>query len=327
MRNLAAIFVAALAGFFGGEPAFAQLQLPGAAPPAQGGERSPGPATGVAVRAPVEASLLGRDLRQNGVHGLISFRKQGAELAIVRLVFSGERLSNRREACRVEVDGGPFTAIPQGRFEGLNRYAVNIPACPFTFVVLDAAILATTADGGVVAQGSSQAAAATPARADNRAGAIAGMCAFSHADCVVHVGGVWGPSGASVPAAEVQQILRRRTAAEKNALANYRALISQAGKDRQKVRAIAAEQASFSSRRAEQCYDYDGEETHGFCSARVTEARAVALRAQLNPSVFEAENSAPERRPATSQPRYQPRSQPQAQQQPGGAPMSLGGAR
>jgi hypothetical protein len=314
----ALIFATALASSAAGGSALAQLQLPGAvqghAPITQGGER-PQASAGVAVRAPAEASLLGRDLRQNGAHGLISFQRQGADLSIVRLILDGERLSNRREACRVEVDGGPFKAAPQGRFEGLRRYAITIPACPFTFVVLDAAILATVdADAPVQPE--------APARPDNRAGETAGMCAFTQADCVVHIGGVWGPAGSAIARSEIDQILKARTAAEKNALANYRALIAQAGGNRQKVREIAAEQASFSSKRSEQCYDYDREDVHGFCSSRLTEARAVALRAQLNPAAFEAENNAPERKPAP-QPRPRPQS-PQPSGAPAGAPMSLG---
>jgi hypothetical protein len=154
------------------------------------------------------------------------------------------------------------------------------------------------------------------------------MCAFTQADCVVHIGGVWGPGGAAITAAEAQNILKARTSAEKNALANYRALVAQAGGDRQKVRAIAAEQASFSSRRSELCFDYDREDVHGFCSARMTEARAVALRAQLNPAAFEAENNAPERKPPPPRPRPQPQTGAQPGAAPGpapGAPMSLGG--
>ncbi len=171
------------------------------------------------------------------------FPRQGDTLAITRLVLSGERMSNRREACRVEVEGGPFAASPMGRHEGLKRYAIKIPACPFTFVVLDAAILATVAEGANPAQ--------PPAstRPDNRAGNTAGMCSFTQADCVVHIGGVWGPAGSSIPKGEIENILKARGASEKNALANYRALVSQATGDRQKVRAIAAEQASFSSKR------------------------------------------------------------------------------
>lgn len=327
MQNLTALTLSVLiAAACGATPALAQMQLPGAvqghAPITHGGPSTS--SEGVAVRAPTETSLVGRDLRQNGLQGLISFQKPGADLTITRMVLSGERISNRREACRVEVEGGPFTAVPQGRQEGLKRYAVTIPACPFTFVVLDAGFLATVAEGAVPAP------PAAGARPDNSAGNTAGMCAFTQADCVVHIGGVWGPAGTGVNAAETQNILKARTSAEKNALANYRALIAQAGKDRQKVRAIAAEQASFSSRRSELCADYDREDIHGFCSARLTEARAVALRAQLNPSAFEAENNAPERKPAPPRPR--PQQQPGAAQgappgPPPGAPISLGGAR
>ena len=323
LSPLAKALALPLAGlFFGGPTAFAQMQLPGAVQghaPITQGERTQAPPTGVAVRAPAEASLVGRDLRQNGVHGVMNFQRQGDALTIARLVLSGERLSNRREACRVEVDGGPFTAAPQGRADGLKRFAIKIPACPFSFVVLDSAILATVE--------APTAPPAAPARPDNRAGNTAGMCAFAQADCVVHIGGVWGPAGSAISKGEVDNLLKARTNAEKNALANYKALIAQAGKDRQKVRAIAAEQASFSSKRAEQCYDYEGEDVHGFCSARLTEARAVALRAQLvAPAAFEAENSGAAKPPAPPRPRPQPApAQPQQQSGPApGAPLTLG---
>lgn len=287
-----------------GGAAQAQLQLPGAvqghAPIA--GERPRESTTGVPVRAPVEASLTARDLRHKGLNGVMTFRGQGSDLEITRLAFAGERISNPREACNVEVDGGPFTARAQGRREGLKRYAVAIPACPFSFVVLEAAILASVD-------------AAPPPGVDER---TAGMCAFTQADCRVHVAGVWGPAAKAISPAEIQHILKARATAEKNALINYRALVAQAGGDRQKVREVAAEQASFSSKRTEQCYDYDGEDTHGFCSVRVTEARAVALRAQLNPAAFEAENSAP--RPAPRARAEPHQSAPAARQPPLAAP-------
>lgn len=317
---------ALLAALVAGTPAHAQLQLPGAvqgnAPGAPGDK--PPPPTGVAVRAPTENTLLGRELRQNGLHGLIMFQRQGEGLAITRLVLSGERISNRREACRIEVEGGPFTAVPQGRRDGLKQYGITIPACPFSFTVLEAGIQAT------VNEGAAPVLPAQSARPDNRAGNTAGMCSFTHADCVVHIGGVWGPAGSSISANEAKNLLQARQTAEKNALQNYRALVAQATGDRQKVRAIAAEQASFSSKRSELCFDYDREDVHGFCSARLTEARAVALRAQLIPSTFEAEQRAP---PPQPRPRPQP-----LPGQPGttpggplpgqapGAPMSLGGA-
>lgn len=322
--KFASVTALALATLCAAAPARAQLQLPGAvqghAPITDGGRGPDHSTTGVVVRAPTENSLLGRELRQNGVHGLINFQKQGETLSISRLVLSGERISNRREVCRVEVEGGPFTASAQSRYGGLKRYAIKIPACPFTFVVLEAAILAT------VAEGSAQVQPPVSTRPDNRAGNTAGMCAFTQADCVVHIGGVWGPAGPSLSKNDIDQALKARSAAEKNALANYRALIAQAKGDRQKIRSIAAEQASFSSKRAEQCTEYDREEVHGFCSARITEARAVALRAQLVPATFEAENDAPERRP-TPRPRPPAPSQMQSAQPGGpvpGAPLSLG---
>jgi hypothetical protein len=62
---------------------------------------------------------------------------------------------------------------------------------------------------------------------------------------------------------------------------NFRALIRKAGKDAIAVKAIAREQAAFSSQREMTCRDYDQETVHGFCSTQITEARALDLLAQF----------------------------------------------
>ena len=49
------------------------------------------------------------------------------------------------------------------------------------------------------------------------------------------------------------------------------------------VKDIAADQAGFSAKRDEICRDYVREDQHGFCSLRVTEARALSLSAKLKP--------------------------------------------
>jgi hypothetical protein len=296
-----------LAGVVATTDAQAQIQLPGAigGGGASSSAQPPGP-TPVNVRAPTDASLIGRELRLNGARGRMVFQKRGADLVIARLTFGGELISRRDAACEVNVEEGPFLARPDGRREGLRRYRVDLPACMFTFEILDQAIHASVGE----------------ARASSP---IAGVCTFERADCRAYVAGMWGPAGDAIGTAEVRQIEQTRVAAEKNALANYRALMAAAGRDRDAVRALAADQASFSSRRAEACFDYLREDFHGFCASRFTQARAIALRAQTNPAAFEAADNAPERRPAVAPP--SPRTQPPAHQQggsPPGAPMSLG---
>ena len=44
----------------------------------------------------------------------------------------------------------------------------------------------------------------------------------------------------------------------------------------------ARDQAQFSSTREEVCQSYAGETKHGFCSTRLTEARAASVRAKAD---------------------------------------------
>ncbi len=52
-------------------------------------------------------------------------------------------------------------------------------------------------------------------------------------------------------------------------------------KDRNAVKAVASEQAGFTSEREMTCRDYARESVHGFCSARFTELRAAELAARV----------------------------------------------
>jgi hypothetical protein len=265
--GLCAFLALAAAGL--SQPARAQIILSGAAAP---GEQ------GVAVRAPDEAGVIGRELRLNGAHGRIRLERRGSDLLIGRLTLAGERLSRRGEACEVEIADGPFALKPLRRQEGLRRYEANLPACPLTVEILSGALHVHVGEA-----------------------AAGGVCAFKAADCRAFVAGVWGPAASAISDADVVQIERARATAERNAMANYRALVAAAGKDRDKVRLAAAEQAGFSSRRAERCGDYAGEERHGFCASRITEAWAVALRARLNPAAFDHEEIvSATRRPAAA---------------------------
>lgn len=293
-------------------PALAQLQLPGAAGPSSavgtvsgapggshGGPAAPSTA-GVAVRAPGEASLAGRELRLNGARGAMTFEMRDKQLVLTAFNAPGEKISKRGDLCQVDVPGAPFTTRPLPRADGLRRYAVDVPGCAFTLEVLEGAAQVFVADASSSA-------------------ALGGTCDFTASDCRAAVAGIWGPNAGALNA-EVKNIERVRSDAEKHARANFRALLAAAGRDKQKVRLVAAEQAGFSSRRAERCEDYAGESVHGFCASRITEAWAVALRARLNPAAFEADEKAPVKKPAPRKPNPAPPANPQAGVAPAGAP-------
>ncbi len=256
-------------------PAQAQLMLPGAVPSAPvGAPDTPttgGPAKPAApppVKTPGEESITRKELRRNGSTGLVSFELQGKDLQITRLTLPGRQISRPADICRVDVSGGPFTLKPVGKHEGLSRYEASIEACPIVIDVLEGAVQ-VQAPGGV--------------------------CTFKEADCNASPTGIWGPPPSSFKADEAKNIEKARAAADNTARTYFRALLN-VTTDKQKVRAIAAEQAAFSSRREEMCRDYAREDVFGYCAARITEARAVALRAQLYPNA--KEEAPPRKKPA-----------------------------
>ena len=81
---------------------------------------------------------------------------------------------------------------------------------------------------------------------------------------------------------EAKEIERQRGRIENEARANFRALLAAAKGNKARVKEIAREQASFSSRREEICRDYAREDQHGYCASRITMAHVVALAAELH---------------------------------------------
>jgi hypothetical protein len=68
---------------------------------------------------------------------------------------------------------------------------------------------------------------------------------------------------------------------ESDMRANFKVLLSRAGKDRALSKRIAAEQAGFSTERETLCHSYALESVHGFCALEITRARVLALLSQL----------------------------------------------
>jgi hypothetical protein len=249
-------------------PASAQLMLPGAvhAVPEGGGARSQqgsredaeagqGKPKLARIQPPAEATILGRVLARDGSSGVMAFESAAAkDLVITSLSLDGEEISRPESPCRVEVvAGAPITARFSDRNAGLSRYEVELAACPFSFEVLDGAVLVTRA---------------------------LAACAFTAADCRVDPTGLWGPRGDEIDDRQIKQWERARAQAEAAMRANFRALLASAGTDRDAVKRIAGEQAGFSSERSMACSAYAGEDLHGFCALRLTEARVIALQAR-----------------------------------------------
>ena len=248
--------------------ALAQMMLPGAVN-GNAGRASPKAAPGgaasseaphapprpVVVKAPSEETIVGHALSHDGTTGAMTFVKTGADLVLSKLAMTGARISAPRKDCSVEVDlRSPMIATPSGRPQGAIRFAVPLTACPYTIDVLDGAVLV-----------------ATPAP----------TCDFAAANCRVSLAGLWGPTAAEITPKQAKDLERERVRIETTMRADFRVLLKRAGKDRAAVKAIARDQAGFSSEREMTCRDYAQESVHGFCSTQITEARVLALLAEF----------------------------------------------
>jgi hypothetical protein len=251
----------ALAATLFASSALAQLQLPGAlgqpapagttaAPPEPPKEKPKPPI----LRAPSEDAILGRTLLRNGSTGMLLIERAGKDLRVQKLALTGDQISKPNEHCRVEVSGMPLPLTSEGKPAGLSRYKLALDICPFSFDVLDGAVLAS--NGGKT-------------------------CEFKAADCQVDPAGLWGPRPTEIGAERTKELERERAHAETTMRADFRALLAAAGKDKQQIKDVASEQAGFSSEREEKCRTYVGEDVHGFCALRFTQARAIALGARL----------------------------------------------
>lgn len=262
----------------GPRAAYAQLQLPGAFAPAPAGTvvgpaetkkrpKGDGHAAAPAVRVPGDEAALGRTLALNGRAGALEFRKDGKDLVVAKLKLAGDQISKPGGACEVDV-GGPLALKSQGRPAGANRYAVELPACPFSVDILNGAALA-------VREGQA--------------------CEFTAADCRVDPAGMWGQPASEIGPQRSKEIERERYRAEQGLRAQFRAWIASAGKDSALVSRIAREQAAFSSKREELCRTYARETQHGYCALMATEARSLAVAAHILPPP-PAEEETPRRR-------------------------------
>jgi hypothetical protein len=257
-------------------PLEAQLALPGAvAPtpegtvtgPSSGGAAKPkkkrvsvsgamGESSGHAVmpKAPSEDTIVGKTLKLDGTGSALEFSRAGTDLQVSKLTLSGDRLTRSGEECRVDVAGMPLKLTPLESGSGLRRYQVDFPACPFMLDVLDGAILVSN---------------------EGKA------CEIKGADCRADPSGLWGIGEAEFDPKKAAEMLGARAQVEKTVRGNFRALYDRNKKDKPLRDFVVREQAGFSSWREEVCRSYAKESDYGYCALRLTEARAIALGAQL----------------------------------------------
>jgi hypothetical protein len=208
------------------------------------------------ARAPGAEVIAGRDLLQNGADGelRVSGGEKAKSLQVEKFTLMGEVISDPTQKCRIDiVADAPIEAKSLGTPEGLARYSVDIPACPLTFDVLDGAVLA-------------------PAQTS--------ACVFQAADCQASPGGLWGPAGASLEK-DAKAIAKDRARADATISDSLKRLLA---RDKgASIGALAREQNDFAAQRADICRPYAGEAQHGFCAARLTQARAALLHMRAEP--------------------------------------------
>jgi hypothetical protein len=284
------LFFALIAAALAASEAGAQLVLPGAAPAApQGATVAPakprtagaakgagGSAKGVKLgAAPGVAGIAGRPLMLNGKSGLLQISGDDKTATIDKLQLAGESVSDSSQRCVVDIVGeNPIQATGVGRPDGLLRFEANVPACPFSFDVLDGAALAP-----------SQITA----------------CVFKAADCQTGPGGLWGPDGASL-VGDAAEFTKERAEAEKAMAKAVRAIQDHAANSPDAADLIR-DQNGFAGQRDDTCRDYVKESVHGYCALRLTQARTALLETRLGEFITAATDKAASEKPSKTKPK------------------------
>ncbi len=271
------IWLSALAALvMGCASAQAQLTLPGA--PSGGESSAPAPAApkadaqksggqkGDAARsdktdkannsglASSPRAVADKPLRLNGRQGQILLSDRDKVLRIEKLSLAGEVISDPSRKCMIDIVGdAPIETKSLGKPDGLARYEAEIPACTFTFDLLDGAVLAPPQDRA---------------------------CVFQAADCQATPAGLWGPDPSTLHS-DVKTIGRQRLHADNAADRTLRAVQAKL-KGQPDADAITREDGDMAARRADVCHDYVQEANYAFCASRMAQARAAYLKARLD---------------------------------------------
>ena len=254
----------------GASPIHAQLSLPGTAPAAPRGASAapkPGKGAGAASKgaaagksaklaagaAPGVAGLDGKPLLLNGAAGLLQISGDDNAVRIDRLRLAGEGVSDPSQRCVVDIVGEkPIEATSEGRPDGLERFHADVPACPIVFDVLNGSAL-------------------VPPQIS--------ACVFKAADCQTNPSGLWGPDGASLEN-DAADIAKERAQAEK-AMGRLVHAIQDHAENNPDAESLLRDQSGFAGQRDDACREYVKESVHGFCAARMTEARTALLQGRM----------------------------------------------
>ena len=241
-------------------PASAQLMLPGAGPPSQQGSvqapaaRAKPAQASAAAKLPGEDAVVGKTLFLNGTRGRLVVERHDKTALTARFIAVGDKISRPAEACGLDLGGGTALDLKAaGRPDGMIRWQLDFAACPVVMDVLDGAVLIS---------------------------GVPGACTFVEADCKVDPRGVWGQAPSQLESM-AKAIEADRTRADRSVRSNFKILLKKTT-GKQEIKAVAAEQAGFTSERETLCRDYAGEGNFGFCATRYTELRAASLLARLN---------------------------------------------
>jgi hypothetical protein len=241
-----------LPGSVGSSPAGTPVTPPAAGPGERPPAGFPAPSRPAAPSAkPVaDDAVVGQALLHEGRAGRFVMERVGRGYGL-RFNAEGFQTGNLLEPCGVSFGDQPVLLEPMGRPDGLPRFKLQSSACPVVFDVLDNALLVIEPQA---------------------------PCVIEAAQCRINPRGLWAPDARGL-AALAKDIERDRGRAETQVREGFRLLGARANADEQ--RAIAREQAGFSSEREQICRDFARESSHGFCAAKVTEARAASLRARI----------------------------------------------
>lgn len=230
------------------------LSVPELPPPSAPAEApvpaaQPPQAAGAPPAVPVGELTLRRDARE----GALSLSAENGRYR-ARLTLEGRGVANPDEACAVTIAGEDGAAeVALDPVPSLGRYArmrLAAPACPLVVTLFpDAALVYHE-----------------------------GLCIFEAADCRVDPNGMWGPEPEALPT-DPERLARSRVEAEEDVRAAYRTMAERLEGD--DLRAVLAEQAGFSAERTTACARFAGEDAHGLCGTRWTEARAASLQQRL----------------------------------------------
>jgi hypothetical protein len=221
---------------------------PAAAPSARKMEKPP------ADFASPTSAVAGRTLRLNGTQGQLIFSERGKDLRIDKLSLAGEVISEPSRKCLIDIVGEvPIETKSLGRPDGLARFEAEVPACVFTFDILEGAVLVP---------------------AENAA------CVFQAADCQASPGGLWGPDAAS-PADDSKALAHQRSRAEAAAAHSLHAIQARL-KGRPEADDAVHEDSDWAARQDDICRGYAQEAVSGFCASRMAQARAALLKARFD---------------------------------------------